>query len=121
MQIMYALSLDFDDVKVMLSPTLLTVCSSDSSSRQVVCKVPKESVNPAPYFNFYGDGKILTESVPAIETDTHYQQVLDVPGPSGGGVMEISCHVTNPVFNDLKQEVSKPITLRRKLANCDNI
>ncbi|RUS72287.1 hypothetical protein EGW08_019959 [Elysia chlorotica] len=101
----------FDTTTVMLTPTILTACDSDSSS-QVVCKVPKASVNPAPKFSFYGNGKLLQESLPAVETDSHYHQVLDITGHSQGGTTEISCQVTNTVFSDMQQKTSKSILLR---------
>ncbi|GFS16797.1 hypothetical protein ElyMa_003222600 [Elysia marginata] len=98
-----------DKDSVMLSPTLLTVCKDDSNSHLVTCKVPKENVNPAPTFSFYGDGKLIGQPLPAIESDTHYKQTFAM---SVKGVMEVSCHVTNTVFGELKQQITKFVTLR---------
>ena len=106
---------DLDKSTVEMSPTELTVCSKENSPRQVTCKIPKQSVNPAPVFSFHGDGKMLGEAQPAVETETHYEQSVQVTEPSGGGLTTISCHVTNTIFDDLKQEISKSITLQSEL------
>ncbi|GFO36319.1 hypothetical protein PoB_006282400 [Plakobranchus ocellatus] len=109
----------FDQVSPTLSPTLLTICSEVSDSNimdapnLVTCKVPKANVNPPPQFSFYSNKTMLGEPRAALETDTDYFQVLQAPGAEKGGIVDVSCHVTNTKFDDLKQEISKSITLRK--------